>query len=198
MIKILKIILAIIIGFQLLARSKPAFFIYLAVILYFLYKKYKPAPTQKNTPIKETPHSINLELNNGTLLLSNPFRGLFVVGSAGSGKSESIAVPLLQEFIKKNYCGVVYDFKFPTLANEIENISYDKQSTLKRYFISFDTNYHSNKINPIAIMTNNLYRINLLDNTSNLKFDILILMSYSIILIFSSYIFLRRRQFDSI
>ena len=55
-----------------------------------------------------------------------------------------------------------------------------------------------NKINPIAIMTNNLYRINLLDNTSNLKFDILILMSYSIILIFSSYIFLRRRQFDSI
>ena len=150
MIKILKIILAIIIGFQLLARSKPAFFIYLAVILYFLYEKYKPAPTQKNTPIKETPHSINLELNNGTLLLSNPFRGLFVVGSAGSGKSESIAVPLLQEFIKKNYCGVVYDFKFPTLANEIENISYDKQSTLKRYFISFDTNYHSNKINPIA------------------------------------------------
>lgn len=54
------------------------------------------------------------------------------------------------------------------------------------------------KINPIAIITNNLYRINLLDNTSNLSGDILILISYVFILMSGSYLFLRRRQYDSI
>lgn len=55
-----------------------------------------------------------------------------------------------------------------------------------------------NKVNPISIITNNLYRINLLENTSNLNIDIIILISYCLILISLSYIFLRRRQFDSI
>lgn len=54
------------------------------------------------------------------------------------------------------------------------------------------------KINPIAIVTNSLYRINLLDNTNNLSEGALILLAYSIILMASSYLFLRRRQYDSI
>lgn len=54
------------------------------------------------------------------------------------------------------------------------------------------------KINPIAIITNNLYRINLLDNTKDLSADILILLAYSLILMVGSYHFLRRRQYDSI
>lgn len=45
----------------------------------------------------------------------------FVVGAAGSGKSESIAVPLLSEFVRLGYSGLVYDFKFPTLANDVES-----------------------------------------------------------------------------
>lgn len=54
------------------------------------------------------------------------------------------------------------------------------------------------KINPIAIVTNSLYRINLLDNTKNLSSGISLLLAYSIILMASSYLFLRRRQYDSI
>lgn len=54
------------------------------------------------------------------------------------------------------------------------------------------------KINPIAIITNSLYRINLLGNTKELLGGMLILLSYSIILIFTSYFFIRRRQYDSI
>ena len=38
-------------------------------------------------------------------------------GAAGSGKSESVAVPLLLEFIRKGFAGIVYDFKFPALDN---------------------------------------------------------------------------------
>ncbi|OLS03071.1 ABC transporter permease [Tissierella creatinophila] len=54
------------------------------------------------------------------------------------------------------------------------------------------------KINPIAIITNNLYRINLLNNTNNLSSGILLLIAYSLMLMFGSYIFLRRREYDSI
>lgn len=54
------------------------------------------------------------------------------------------------------------------------------------------------RINPIAIITNNLYRINLLGNTSNLGEGVLLLLLYSLLLILGSYVFLRRRQYDSI
>ncbi|HLR36312.1 MAG TPA: ABC transporter permease [Tissierellales bacterium] len=54
------------------------------------------------------------------------------------------------------------------------------------------------RINPISVITNNLYRVNLLDNTENVGEGILILLAYCIILIFSSYVFLRRRNYDSI
>ncbi|MBV1820122.1 ABC transporter permease [Clostridium cochlearium] len=54
------------------------------------------------------------------------------------------------------------------------------------------------KINPISIITNNLYRINLLESTKSVGEGILILSIQSIILIFISYIFLRRKNYDSI
>jgi len=64
-------------------------------------------------------NQLRLQTQRGTICLNNPYRGIFIMGSAGSGKSESIAVPLLKEFINKKFSGVVYDFKYPTLANDI-------------------------------------------------------------------------------
>lgn len=54
------------------------------------------------------------------------------------------------------------------------------------------------RINPISIITNNLYRINLLGSTKSAREGILILSFYCIALIFTSYIFLRRKNYDSI
>lgn len=54
------------------------------------------------------------------------------------------------------------------------------------------------RINPISIITNNLYRINLLESTKSVGEGILILSIYCIVLIFTSYIFLRRKNYDSI
>ncbi|SCL81273.1 ABC transporter permease [Sporanaerobacter sp. PP17-6a] len=54
------------------------------------------------------------------------------------------------------------------------------------------------KVNPISIITNNLYRINLLDSTKSVGEGIFLLSVYSIVLISISYIFLRRRNYDSI
>ncbi|SHI16042.1 ABC transporter permease [Sporanaerobacter acetigenes] len=54
------------------------------------------------------------------------------------------------------------------------------------------------RINPISIITNNLYRINLLGSTKSAREGILLLSFYCIALIFTSYIFLRRKNYDSI
>ena len=54
------------------------------------------------------------------------------------------------------------------------------------------------KINPISIITNSLYRINLLGNTNDLSQGIIILLIYSLLLMGTSYLFLRRGQYDSI
>lgn len=54
------------------------------------------------------------------------------------------------------------------------------------------------RINPISIISNNLYRINLLESTKSAHEGIILLSLYSILLIFSSYLFLRRRDYDSI
>lgn len=54
------------------------------------------------------------------------------------------------------------------------------------------------KINPISIITNSLYRINLLENTNNLSQGIILLSVYSLALMGASYVFLRRNQYDSI
>ncbi|MEO1218479.1 MAG: type IV secretory system conjugative DNA transfer family protein [Bacteroidota bacterium] len=63
----------------------------------------------------------NLKLKDGWINISNPFRGILVIGSAGSGKSYSVAEPMIEEAIQKNYSGIVYDFKFPSLSEVVYN-----------------------------------------------------------------------------
>lgn len=54
------------------------------------------------------------------------------------------------------------------------------------------------RINPVGIISNNLYRINLLGNTKDIEKGIFLLAAYSLALVYGSYMFLRRRDYDSI
>ena len=103
--------------------------------------------------------------------------GIFIGSSnkknAGVKTMMSIAITMFLSFLSGLYSAdikVLIDDKFPILS----------------------------KLNPIAIISNSLYRINLLDNTNNLTQGILILLFYSVTLMFISFLFLRRRQYDSI
>ena len=85
----------------------------------------------------------------------NPFRGIMVLGVPGSGKSESVIVPGIKQFLKKGYSMLVYDFKYPTLA-EITYYHYllNKQhgGPLKDHTfhcINLDKIEHSRRINPL-------------------------------------------------
>ena len=80
--------------------------------------------------------------------LGNPFRGTFIAGGAGSGKSKSIIEPILQQAGALGLTGVVYDFKFPTLAEEVAG-SY-QGSPVTPYFVNFTDLTRSHRVNPLA------------------------------------------------
>ena len=91
---------------------------------------------------------------NQEITIKNPFAGIFISGGAGSGKSKSLIEPLIKESGKKGFTGVVYDFKYPELA-EYVNTAY-QDTDIARYYFNFQDLTRSNKINPIApeLMTN--------------------------------------------
>lgn len=78
-------------------------------IAWYGYKYFKK-PKPKEKPAEVIPEeAIRLYTSSGQpIVIGNPFRGIFVLGAAGSGKSESIAVPLLSEFIRNGFSGLVY------------------------------------------------------------------------------------------
>jgi hypothetical protein len=95
------------------------------------------------------PLSFTLRTTSGpNVRLGNPFRGTFIAGGAGSGKSKSIIEPILQQAGVAGLTGVVYDFKFPTLAEEVAG-SY-AGGTVTPYFVNFTDLSRSHRVNPLA------------------------------------------------
>lgn len=66
---------------------------------------------------QHTEHGFSLATTDGGWInIPNPFRGTLVLGGAGAGKSYSIGEPLIEQFTEKGFAGLIYDFKFPVLA----------------------------------------------------------------------------------
>ena len=87
-----------------------------------------------------------LPLRSGSLTLKNIRRGISVIGSAGSGKTESVVYALLQHFQKHEFCGVIHDYKH----FEITELAYPlfKDQGIPFHIVSFDTIHK--RVNPIA------------------------------------------------
>ncbi len=109
----------------------------------FGYKKIYKGDIQNNSNSSSSEMVINR-----TTTIENPFAGIFISGGAGSGKSKSLIEPLIKEAGAKNFTGVIYDFKFPELAQYV-NSAYSN-SQVKQYYFNFQDLNRSHKINPIA------------------------------------------------
>lgn len=120
-------------------------------VCYGVYKLIRYLMKKKNQgkTVKATPDTVQLQTTTGAIQYNNPYRGFFILGAAGSGKSESIAVPLLGEFISKGFAGVVYDFKFPTLANDVQAFIDANNGVLRHYFLNFNNPQQSHRVNPL-------------------------------------------------
>ncbi|MFD1145368.1 YWFCY domain-containing protein [Larkinella insperata] len=106
-------------------------------------------------------HSINIATEfeyqgrkrRGWINIVNPFRGLFVVGSAGSGKTFSIINSIIRQQIEKGFAMYVYDFKFSDLSLVAFNAMVRHRKKLPKnmqfYCINFDNPLKSHRCNPL-------------------------------------------------
>lgn len=85
----------------------------------------------------------------------NPFRGCMVLGVPGSGKSESIIIPFIKQFLARGFSMLVYDFKYPTLASLVYYHylkNHQGNGPLKNHrfhVINLDDIEYSQRINPL-------------------------------------------------
>ena len=66
---------------------------------FVLLRKFMGKGKRAKNAKPSNPNAVQLHTTRGNIVLNNPFRGIFVLGAAGSGKSESVGVPLLGQFI---------------------------------------------------------------------------------------------------
>lgn len=104
-------------------------------------------------PDRTPPLSYSFNTDKGTLRMDNIFRGLLIIGGAGSGKSKSLVEPIIRQAGQKGFTGIVYDYKFPTLA-EVVNGAYPDGSAdpsgIQKYFINFVDLSRSHRVNPLS------------------------------------------------
>jgi len=91
-------------------------------------------------------YQVNFETTKGNLKLDNIKRGASVIGSAGSGKTESVVYGFLKHFRKEGFCGIIHDYK----DFELTEMAYPlfRTGAVPFKVISFDRILH--RVNPIA------------------------------------------------
>ncbi|RCR67072.1 MULTISPECIES: YWFCY domain-containing protein [Larkinella] len=92
-------------------------------------------------------------LRRGWINIVNPFRGLLIVGSAGSGKTFSLIYAIIRQQIEKGFSMYIYDFKFADLSivafNALIRFRKNQPKNMKFYCINFDDPAKSHRCNPL-------------------------------------------------
>ncbi len=103
-------------------------------------------------------YRVRLPHRKGVLTLQNIRRGISIIGSAGSGKTESIVFNLLKHLQRHNFSGVIHDYKnmeitelaYPLFASakKANNAGNNEEHQPAFHIISFDQIHK--RVNPIA------------------------------------------------
>tara|TARA_R110000764_G_scaffold17147_10_gene47222 strand:+ start:2285 stop:3718 length:1434 start_codon:yes stop_codon:yes gene_type:complete len=91
-------------------------------------------------------YKVRFKLRNGSFSVNNIRRGASIIGSAGSGKTESVVFNFLQHFSRYGFCGVIHDYKNFDLTEIAYPLFKDKKVNF--YTIAFDDIHY--RVNPIA------------------------------------------------
>lgn len=118
----------------------------IALVLNSLYRRRLKVPTGlgfKSIRIKPVSSKVAFESLDFKYLV----RGTLIIGGAGSGKTKSLIDPLVENAIKNRYAGIIYDYKFPGLAN----IAYQHyllcEQTTRLVFVNFTDVTKSHRFN---------------------------------------------------
>tara|TARA_B100002049_G_scaffold92911_1_gene68610 strand:- start:5051 stop:6637 length:1587 start_codon:yes stop_codon:yes gene_type:complete len=105
----------------------------------FLHKTDKPING-------DSKYQVSFATTKGNFKLDNIKRGASIIGSAGSGKTESVVYGFLKHFQKEGFCGIIHDYKDFELTEMAYPLFRDNDIPFK--VISFDKIIH--RVNPIA------------------------------------------------
>jgi type IV secretory pathway TraG/TraD family ATPase VirD4 len=91
-------------------------------------------------------YQVQFKVKSGKFKIENIKRGASVIGSAGSGKTESVVYNFLKHFSAYSFSGVIHDYKH----FELTEIAYPlfEANKIPFYIVSFDKIFH--RVNPIA------------------------------------------------
>jgi len=113
----------------------------------------------------ENEYSINLpaqynlkgKIRKSWINIINPFRGLLVCGTPGSGKSYFVIQHIIRQHIQKGFTMLVYDFKYDDLTKIAYNTLLKNKHVYKVepkfYTINFDDLSKSHRCNPLDAST---------------------------------------------
>ncbi|MEJ7823537.1 MAG: YWFCY domain-containing protein, partial [Chitinophagaceae bacterium] len=110
-------------------------------------------------------YSINLparynlkgKIRKSWINIINPFRGVLIMGSPGSGKSYFVIQHIIKQHIQKGFSMFVYDYKFDDLTKIAYNQFLQNKKKYKVipefYVINFDDLNRSDRCNPLDAST---------------------------------------------
>jgi hypothetical protein len=101
-----------------------------------------------------TRYKLKGKVRSAWINIINPFRGLLVLGTPGSGKSYFVIRHVITQHIRKGFSMFVYDFKFDDLSVIVYNTWMKNRGTYavepKFYVINFDDLQRSHRCNPLT------------------------------------------------
>lgn len=99
------------------------------------------------------PDRFYFHVKNGYINIKNPFQGTLVNGGAGSGKTKSVAAPMIYQMVKNSWTGIVYDFKYFDLTGIVYS-AYQHypgaQNNVALKIVNFTDPARTCRINPLA------------------------------------------------
>lgn len=121
------------------------YLIFCVATFYFTgYSKEKNNKPRKNEDI------FKLYTNDGQgIEFYYPRDNFIVYGGAGSGKTASIGKPLMEEFIKHQWAGFIYDYKDFDYTKTAYNLCHKHNYPYKFYYISFTDMSRTYRFNPL-------------------------------------------------
>lgn len=129
--------------------------ILLAIILIVVFL---PSSDQKK---KEGEYKFELFADkNKRITFSDPFDNFLIYGGANSGKTKSIGKPILEQYIKANFAGFIYDYKDFDLTKTAYHFIKKHNYPFEFYPISFvdiERTYRTNPIAPAVVKDESLF-----------------------------------------
>lgn len=148
-------VVASILSFCIVPLGSTVFGVFVSIRYIFKFiikrsRKNKRTDQPKIIPANaRNEENLYLESSEGTIEIGNIYRGIIVQGGAGSGKSKSLFYPIIQQLMRNEFAGVIYDFKSPELSS-LAHYYHKADGKTKFAFLNFKDFQTSDRVNPLS------------------------------------------------